>query len=183
MLAGCAGVIGLGDYSIHDDPNDAGLADAPPAALDVVVAEADVAPPPPFTCPDGQVVSVDRCFFLNPTLLDQPSAKAACDEAGAHLAVLRNDEENARVGALGADLDAARWIGFEGPPEGTMNDRAKYAWLTGERFDYTNWRDSDPNGDSSCVAYFEPQVDEPHAYETWVDRPCAVPFPSICSRP
>ena len=141
---------------------------------------------PPFTCPDGRALVQDHCFFVNPTFVSEPAAKAACVEAGAHLAVIRNAEENEKVSLLGRELDAARWIGFEAPPSGSQNDAAAFSWITGAPVTFSNWLDAspapDPNDNASCAAFYQGTDLYPRP-SAWVDRQCASALPSICEAP
>ena len=171
---------GLGDYVVVDEePKDAGVREDR-VVVDVLV---DAAPPldrtPPFTCPDGEVPRIDRCFLLNPAALDQPNAQAACMEAGAHLATIRNADDNMAASSLGYDSGMARWIGLVGP-DGAMNDAAAFRWITGEAATYTNWLPTDPNDNQSCVAFY--QGSDANLPSVWVDRACTAALPSICER-
>ncbi len=190
LLAACASVVGLDDYEVAPDGADAASdaklgTEAGSNNPDADASKAIVDSAPPITCADGRALIVDHCFFVNTSFVSQPAAKAACVEAGAHLAVVRSMDENEQVSKLGRELDAARWIGFEAPDTGSQNDAASYFWITGIPVTYSNWLDAsppDPNENTSCAAFYQGTDQYPRP-EAWVDRNCATALPSICEQP
>lgn len=192
LLAACASVVGLDDYAVVPDGADGSDIASGDAKVSTDSGSNVDAPtpivdggPPKITCLEGRALIQDHCFFVNPSFVSQPAAKAACVEAGAHLAVVRSAAENETVSKLGRELDAARWIGLEAPDTGSQNDAASYFWITGIPVTYSNWLDAsppDPNENTSCAAYYQGTDQYPHP-EAWVDRSCATALPSICEAP
>ena len=72
-------------------------------------------------------------------------AKARCESMGGHLATITSAKEQAFVEKINKD-DKSLWIGAYR----TSNN--EWAWVTGEKWKYTNWKDGEPNNSSNVVS-------------------------------
>ena len=76
---------------------------------------------------------------------DWPIAKAMAETMGGHLATIRSLEENAFVFGVALDeygsvTHLASYLGAR------KNASGAFEWVTGEPFDFTNWKPGEPNG-------------------------------------
>ena len=72
-------------------------------------------------------------------------AKERCERMGGHLATITSAKEQAFIEKINKD-DKRLWIG------GYRTDNNKWAWVTGEKWKYTNWGDGEPNNSSNVVS-------------------------------
>ena len=73
-------------------------------------------------------------------------AKKFCEEQKGHLATITSAKEQAFIDNLNKDSDDL-WIG------GYRNDDdTVWKWVTGEKWDYTNWGDGEPNNSSNVIS-------------------------------
>lgn len=111
-----------------------------------------------------------HCYFPSP-LPKGPwiEQKAACEEAGAHLATLTSEQEALFVVPL--LTTAGHWFGL------SRIEAGAFSWVTGEPFEYHNWRSSEPNGygDSCGLSRTKEGV--------WQDEPCDLFHTALCERP
>ena len=77
-------------------------------------------------------------------------AKDNCEAAGGHLVTIESAEENAFIGSLiqSAAADKPYWIGG-------YKDK-DWQWVTGEKWDYTNWDETKPIIESDKYLEIEP---------------------------
>lgn len=71
-------------------------------------------------------------------------AKAYCEDAGGYLAVITDAEEQAFIERINQQTNL--WIG------GYRDDEFNWYWVNGEKWDYTNWMEGEPNDSSNVVA-------------------------------
>ncbi|MDE6530949.1 MAG: hypothetical protein K2K96_09285, partial [Lachnospiraceae bacterium] len=93
-------------------------------------------------------------------------AKAYCENLGGHLAVITSQEEQDFMEeyVLAADIAQRYWIG--GYSESYPYD---FEWVTGEEFDYDNWREGEPNsGNELYIEIYGNYVDW---YGYWNNHP------------
>ncbi|XP_052806450.1 ladderlectin-like [Mya arenaria] len=91
-------------------------------------------------CPIGWLKDRTSCYLLNMTNMKWPEAKASCHSQGAYMSSIGDEHEK----DLAANLQAERTISYLlicGSWDG-----AALHWDSGEGFDYTAWRNSEPGG-------------------------------------
>lgn len=87
-------------------------------------------------------------FVSSPYALSWEMAKAYCEQNGGHLATITSSDEQNTVANLG---EQNAWIG------GYRVSDDSWAWVTDESFDYSNWRQDEPNntdGNENCIAIY-----------------------------
>jgi cysteine-rich repeat protein len=92
----------------------------------------------------GTVESDDHHCYAGYDEAAFEAAVAACEERGAHLVTIASAAENELVRQL---VDNSKFIGAwedVGPME---KGTGTYSWITGERLDYTNWSQNEPDRD------------------------------------
>lgn len=105
----------------------------------------------PDTCTGGSsavrwAAGNNHCYILFTTPLSWTGAKAACEQAEAHLVTMADAAENAFIYDIFGHAD--RWIGFtDAPIEG------QWEWVTGEAVTYTNWGAGEPNDGNGSYPY------------------------------
>ncbi len=113
----------------------------------------------------GFLLRDGRCYALVEFTGYWADARASCAAAGGHLATMTSQDE---ADAL-EDLLALAYLGAcDSAVEGT------WAWITGEPWDWTDWRDGEPNdlSDEDCL---QGDAREPHWFnDIWCDA--ASPF-------
>jgi hypothetical protein len=134
---------------------------------------------------DGAVTNEQNghCYRVTTENLTFAAARDACQAAGGHLLTVSSEEEN----DFARDLhDGEHWLGAS---DGIPDDVAgvgSYSWVNEEDWEYTDWRDGQPNafetncpdgGDASdCFEHCAYQADE----GDWIDRSCWHAIVSIC---
>ena len=82
-------------------------------------------------------------------------AKAAAEKAGGYLATISSAAENAFVYQLASKNPGLwhmnPWNDRLGPWLGGHQTAAGWRWVTGERWDYTNWAPGEPNSTAAAV--------------------------------
>jgi hypothetical protein len=104
------------------------------------------------------------CYYLVTTSSYWADARASCAGAGGHLVTMTSQAE---ADAL-EDLGALLFLGAcDADTEGT------WAWVTGETWDWTDWRPGEPNdlGSEDCL---QGDAREPHWFN---DTSCGAPSP------
>jgi hypothetical protein len=94
--------------------------------------------------------------------------------SGGYLATITSSNENAFVFALVKDpkfWDKAPGTAIHGPWLGGIKSGENFEWVTGEKFEYTNWAGSNPNGfwysvEENRIHYLHGTTVEP----TWNDN-------------
>ena len=71
-------------------------------------------------------------------------AKKECEEAGGHLATITSQAEQDYITELNSS-NSKLWIGAYR----TDDDLEKWMWVTGEKWNYENWNDGEPNNSSN----------------------------------
>lgn len=124
-----------------------------------------------------------HCYRVNTEVLTFAAARDACHAAGGHLLTVSSEEEN----DFARDLhDGEHWLGADDGLADTAAGVGTYSWVNEEPWDYTDWRDGQPNafetncpggGDvSDCFEHCAYQTDE----GDWIDRSCWHEIVSIC---
>lgn len=134
---------------------------------------------------DGAVTNEQNghCYRVNSENLTFAAARDVCRAAGGHLLTVTSTEEN----DFARDLhDGEHWLGASDGLPDTMSGVGSYSWVDEEAWDYTDWRDGQPNafetncpegGDASdCFEHCAYQADE----GDWIDRSCWHAIVSIC---
>lgn len=85
------------------------------------------------------------CIF--PTSMSWSEAKVYCEKVGGHLATITSAKEQAFIEQLNSSSKRL-WIGAY------RDEYFLWYWVTGEKWDYTNWKEGEPNnqGTETCVA-------------------------------
>ena len=91
-------------------------------------------------------------YLLFDTATNWINAQAYCESLGGYLATLTTPEEEAFVALLCAN-NSTRSGYYLGATD-TENE-GSWQWITGEKWDYTNWNDGEPNNASSVEHYLE----------------------------
>jgi hypothetical protein len=144
------------------------------------------APPPPDArpCTGGDARAQDpatgTCYVYVHATATWEQARDACVTLGGHLATPTSAPENALV--TGLPIDPATlpdvWLGgTDADEEGT------WVWITGEPWDYENWRTGEPNDGASPDVSENCLILEADTDGTWDDRPCQRAYPYLCERP
>ena len=100
--------------------------------------------------PAATVTSGGHRYVLYPDRLGSwQEAKEFCERQGGHLVTITSAAEQQTVQSLLQQYssDASCWLGCK-----LMND-GSWMWVTGEAFDYTNWRTGEPNNSSNDEGY------------------------------
>jgi hypothetical protein len=127
-----------------------------------------------------------HCYSLFTTPATWHDARAACESLGptTHLVTIDGPRENDFAFRLAATIP-------NDPSQTNPNQRSRmwmggseletvtvWTWITGEPFDYTNWREGEPSdpGSESCLIMLG-EIDG-----LWDDRPCDVEYEYLCER-
>jgi hypothetical protein len=107
-------------------------------------------------------------------------ARADCAERGGYLVTISSVEENELVTDL---VNNSKWIGAFEDLEPTEESEGVYEWVNGEPFEYANWEEGQPDGDSyRCNRFdfcFEHCVVLTGDGE-WEDENCAIIDGYVC---
>jgi hypothetical protein len=167
-LAGCV----FDPAGASGDDGAADRADATPGAPDArPLADADVpradAPPP---CPAGWAASGSSCYLVVAQMLAWDAARAACEQAQAHLVIIDDADENERVRALATRFP--RWLGAtDAANEGT------WLWVDGTPAGFTDWALFQPDNfllNEDCA--------QQAADGSWNDQDCSGAAAFVCER-
>ncbi len=97
------------------------------------------------SCNDG------HRYELYDDILTWQEAKEKCEELGGHLVTITSEEEQSIVNEL---MSEGGRVGYF---IGGQLQNGEMAWITGERFDYTNWDPGEPNNydgiENVCMMY------------------------------
>lgn len=127
-------------------------------------------------------------YALNSTKLSWADAKAAAEASSydgmtGHLVTITSAEENAWLySTFGSQLtNPYHWIGaYQSNPQSLD---AGWAWVTGEKWDYTNWADNEPNDYFATNPPYYAYEDAVHFYPVagsgWADTVSVLEFPSV----
>lgn len=144
-----------------------------PSAVERADATADAsdggAAPDATACVDaGEAGS--ECYF---TLagVTHAQAKAACEQAGAHLVTITSQAEQDLVASLAGD--GRCWIGLVAQAP-TNDDRSKFQWSNGEPMTFEAWEPDNPNNGEPCVTQ--------DRTDGWSDWACDESVCAICER-
>jgi hypothetical protein len=103
---------------------------------------------------DGGNDHTYEVFLTEPeTFLSWQDAKVFAENAGGYLATLTSAAENTFVWNLVKDLDfKVYWLGGyqDDPTSDALDD---WKWVTGEKWDYTNWDSMNPNNGFGTQGY------------------------------
>lgn len=143
--------------------------------------------PPIESCDmlDGAVTNEQNghCYRVNSENLTFAAARDLCSATGGHLLTVTSTEEN----DFARDLhDGEHWLGASDGLPDTTAGVGSYSWVDEEAWDYTDWRDGQPNAfetncpgqddASDCFEHCAYQADE----GDWIDRSCWHTIVSIC---
>jgi hypothetical protein len=131
--------------------------------------------------------SAQRCFALSLAPATWGEARAACAAMGptTHLATIADPDENAAAAAFAARIPfdpqidtntnqrQRMWLGAN-----DLETTGTYQWITGEPFDYVNWRIGEPGspGVEHCAILLGSEDG------LWDDRPCTSTYEWLCER-
>lgn len=138
-----------------------------------------------------------HCYWTHSEQLDWSSSESACEGQGGTLVTILSSAENDFVLALltqrGLFLGQGIALGAsDGKASNDTSGPGKYAWVTGEAWDYTNWHSStvggvaaQPDGSctSSCGTVTNCGCDHRAAITndgTWYDRPAGLARAFAC---
>ena len=102
-------------------------------------------------------------------------AEAFCEELGAGLVIVDDEEENDYLTLLGVHN---HWLGLS-----DVETEDEWLWVDGEEADYTNWAENQPDNagaGENCAAIWNGLVGEEQIVGEWNDGACATPLPFIC---
>ena len=86
-----------------------------------------------------------------------------------HLATITSAEENDSVTELMAGVVVEAWVGGEQLPDSEEPDEG-WTWITGELWDYDNWRSGEPNDNNDNESVLEVySSDHPPYPSVWND--------------
>ena len=120
----------------------------------------------------GAVAQTEYSGFF---LLDEPAnftqCEARCNEVGASLACIRDEDEYERISTRNRGEDF--WIGLyrRGP--------CSWEWTSGCGSDYEAWENSESNTRHDCAAMWT-REEYRERVETWRSRPCREHLPCLC---
>lgn len=86
--------------------------------------------------PDNQIVHNGHIYSLYNDIMTWDEAKAQCENMGGHLVTVTSEEEQAVIEEL-VKNQFCKWY-FMGATK--IENGVDYKWITGEAFDYTNWK-------------------------------------------
>lgn len=115
-------------------------------------------------------------------------AKQKCSEMGGHLVTITSQGEQDFIESINSDNDRF-WIG------GYRDSSYNWYWVTGEKWNYTNWGSSEPSGGSeNCAAVWPQKWNDMTSDNLWeqngficewdnADTPINTPTPIITIQP
>ncbi|HUQ07364.1 MAG TPA: C-type lectin domain-containing protein [Kofleriaceae bacterium] len=162
-VSGCFYGGGRGDDAI--DPVDARAVDAGGSVVDAPIDAPEV------TCPSGYTRGGTSCYRVHAatSLMAWLDAQRTCEVDDAHLVVVTDDDESARVRQLAGS--SAFWVGASDHAiEGTFRH------VTGASVVFAPWSGGEPSNSGNredCVAY-------PAGSSQWSDRPCSEELRVVC---
>ena len=90
------------------------------------------------------------CVVATPSRISWDKASAACEKAGGYLATITSQEEQNFIEELNSG-NRRFWIG------GFRDSSDNWKWVTGEKWDYSNWDDGEPSGGNENSAAVWPK--------------------------
>ena len=165
LLSACA--------TAGDDNPDA--APGPDARRVDASTEPDARVAPPCVEGDLQVQAQDtgHCYMYFDNNTSWAAAEAACQAVGADvfLATITSAQENALASSVVPNVEV--WLGGN-----DLVAEMTFVWVSGESFEYTNWRAGEPNnGDNEDCITFQAQLGG-----VWDDRDCGDNQRVLCER-
>uniref|UniRef100_A0A3P9N544 Galactose-specific lectin nattectin-like n=1 Tax=Poecilia reticulata TaxID=8081 RepID=A0A3P9N544_POERE len=133
---------------------------------------------PDCSCPTGWSQYGKRCFLFQNTQKDWASAERTCNDFGANLASIHDNNEHDFLKKLVKTETGSfqrTWVGgHDAEKEGV------WLWSDGSKFDYNKWSSGQPDNTGSnehCLAinYEDPTY-------LWNDAPCTFKYVSICAK-
>lgn len=91
--------------------------------------------------PNKQIVYKDHIYSLYNDVMTWNEAKIQCENMGGHLVTVTSEEEQSVIEELVKDSFCS-WY-FMGASN--TENGVDYKWVTGESFDYTNWKNGSPD--------------------------------------
>lgn len=124
---------------------------------------------------------MNRCWYLEKTLLNYDDARTTCQSKGGDLAIFNSAKEEIEV-RDSVGVSQSSWIGLN-----DLNEEGTFTWTDGTTPAYTRWnrRPKQPDnwawdgkpGSENCV-----EIRQTYGYR-WNDKRCYYTLPSICSKP
>jgi len=131
--------------------------------------------------------STQHCYLVVNDQVTFAAASAHCEMLDAHLVTLGSETENDFAWKL---LSKEHWIGLKDGKAPKEQQPGKYAWVTGEPLNYTNWSGGQPNasatdcgesnGGGTCYEHCGFQWTGGSHDGQWNDRYCLHTIASIC---
>lgn len=125
-----------------------------------------------------------HCYLVDTEQRTFADAQTHCKELKAHLITLANEAENDFAWNIHGD---EHWIGSQDGKMPKQSGVGTYTWLTGEKWDYTNWSQDQPNASKtdcvdggSCYEHCAFQWKGGAHDNMWNDRYCMHTIASIC---
>ena len=106
--------------------------------------------------PTAEVTSDNTKYAYYSGCFNWKSAKNLCEKFGGHLATITSAEEQGIVAGLASKAGKALWIGAT---RDASYKESEYYWITGESFEYRNWKEREPTKEyrgaaENCVAIY-----------------------------
>ncbi len=161
-----------GSPAVSDDAP--GQADAAPGTPDAASpgtidarpqGQADAAP-----CPPGWTPSGSSCYLVVTQALTWDEARDACTLSNAHLVIVNDADENARVRALPGGV--AWWIGAT-----DAANESHWLWVDGTPADFTAWAILQPDD-----FLFNEDCAQQSPDGSWNDFVCTSTAPFVCEQ-
>ena len=125
-----------------------------------------------------------HCYLLDDEQRTFAEAEKHCKDLHAHLVTLGSEAEDAFAWSMHSD---EHWIGSQDGKPAKEPGAGRYAWVTNEPFEFTNWSREQPNASKTdCVdsgACYEHCAFQWKGGEhdgQWNDRYCMHTIASIC---
>lgn len=123
----------------------------------------------------SDIKSYDDKYYFNGhyyqvyfSTMNWEDAKKTCEECGGYLATVTSAEEQAFIETLKNNNSGTYWIGGRRNPENIE----EWQWITGEEWNYTNWKDGQPNYLTDDVLAMDPNQ--------WSDERSETKYYLIC---
>lgn len=122
-------------------------------------------------CPQGWVEFQKKCYFLSPKKTFWVAAQNSCISYSAHLAVIRNQWEQAFL--AGGINSTEHWIGLS-----VRDQESHWSWVDNSPVSYEYWPAGSPSvGTQKKCAHLTGED-----RGVWKAEPCDTPYKYICER-
>ncbi len=107
--------------------------------------------PKPTNIPEDALEFNGSYYKVYNDSISWDEAKEKCEEMGGHLLTITSQEEQFFVtGIISQQTNNCYWLGATNSADGST-----WKWVTGEAFDYTNWKSGEPNNENYSENYLE----------------------------